>query len=400
MHFCKSILWRIISVSLFILVVLTPLLYLPTLTSPFELPKFVLVVFWSFFAFFLYLFGLVWGCFETPKIPRSLFLVGLTQTLATLLSPYVHTAFWGYFPRFYDGLVFTLGCVFLFMVASNVFTRRQLFYLLNLGFLITLPILSALSICQHFGLFGFEPVPRVFALVGQPNWLAAFFVFGLFFSFTVRSVGIRILLVLSSLVGLWFTYSLSGLVALLVGFLFLLLVSRSRRLGLNFLVFLCASLLLFRLSPFWSGRIHDGLVSLYPSEQVSTYAFSDPGDIRICLWRGSLARYIHSGWRFLFGFGPGTFAYVFPATRPNCMNYVSEWYYIMNKPHNYFIELLLTVGIFGLFAFLWFLYDACLRLPKKFRPMLVAYLVTLLFGWPSAEGSVYFWLLLAYAFAE
>ncbi len=400
MHFCKSILQRIILVSLFILVVLTPLLYLPVLTSPFELPKFVLVVFWSFLAFAIYLLGSIWGCTGALKIPKRLLFVALTQVLATLLSPYIHTALWGYFPRFYDGLIFSLGCMFLFLVASNTLTRHQLFYLLNLGFLVTLPTLSILCICQHFGLFSFEPVTRAFALVGQPNWLATFMILGFFFSLTVRPVNLRYVLMISSLVGLWLTYSLSGLVALFVGLSFTLLSLRPRRFGSVLALALGFVLGLLLLSPFWLGRIHDALVPLSAFGYDQSHAFSDPGEIRFCLWRGSIDRYIHSGWRFLFGFGPGTFAYVFPVTRPKCMNYVSEWYYIMNKPHNYFLELLLAVGVVGLVAFLWFMYDAWVRLPRRFRPMFIAYMVTIFFGWPSPESSVYFWLLLAYAFVE
>jgi O-antigen ligase len=120
---------------------------------------------------------------------------------------------------------------------------------------------------------------------------------------------------------------------------------------------------------------------------------SDPGFIRLGLWQGTLKLIFSSPKTFFIGTGPETFPYEFPRFRVSSLNYSSEWDYILNKPHNYYLELWSQAGIFAVVSYLLI----ALRFKKNqtLAPVMTAFYVTNIFGWPTVSTAILFWVLLA-----
>jgi len=110
-------------------------------------------------------------------LPLVLFLI--SQVIATLLSIDRHTSFWGYYSRQNGGLISTLTYLILFWAfvthMDKKKTKKSIFYLLASATLVSL-----YGIAEHFGIdaqyWKQDVQTRVFATLGQPNWLAAWLV--------------------------------------------------------------------------------------------------------------------------------------------------------------------------------------------------------------------------------
>jgi O-antigen ligase len=97
----------------------------------------------------------------------------------------------------------------------------------------------------------------------------------------------------------------------------------------------------------------------------------------------------------IIGTGPETFPYEFQKFRPPELNYSSEWDFVFNKPHNYYLELLTTIGAVGTLFYLLIVFKSMGSGDKFYVPGLVAFYVTNVFGWPTVTTALLFWLFLA-----
>src|SRR3989344_5785015 len=122
-------------------------------------------------------------------IPLLAFLA--SQILSTIFSIDRHVSLWGYYSRFNGGLISTISYILLYWAyVSNVpdlaSVKKHLKYLLVSGL-----IISLYGIFEHFGVspsciliyrqfndscWVQDVQNRVFATLGQPNWLAAWLV--------------------------------------------------------------------------------------------------------------------------------------------------------------------------------------------------------------------------------
>lgn len=122
-------------------------------------------------------------------IPIILFL--LSQVISTIISIDPHTSIWGYYSRSNGGLLSTISYTLLYFAAVSNFTKQDIIFLLKMtlfgGALVALYAipeskytLNASPSC--FLLHGEwtdscwvqDVQERVFATLGQPNWLAAY----------------------------------------------------------------------------------------------------------------------------------------------------------------------------------------------------------------------------------
>ena len=95
------------------------------------------------------------------------------------------------------------------------------------------------------------------------------------------------------------------------------------------------------------------------------------------------------------GTGPETFPYAFQPFRTKILNYSSEWDFVFNKPHNYYLEILATMGILGLVSYGILMFKV-LRTKHPFLvPSLVSLFVSNIFGWPTVATTLVFWIYLA-----
>ena len=312
-----------------------------------------------------------------------------------------YTMFFGYYGRFSGGLLSLLYYFGLYFVAKHVFEKSDYEKLLNFGVISYLLVL-VFAFFQQLGLFGNVP-ERIYGTFGQPNWLANFIVLltplvlhKFVFSKKYERVIWLGMFVLSVTV-LWLTYSTSGFIGLVVGVLAYLIINR-KALGkyIYFLFSTFLGLLIFLLI-FNPGIFLDKVYDAYYSVFGTGVEFraSDPGVIRLGVWQGTLNLAFSSFKNLLVGVGPERFPYEFPFFRVGKLNYASEWDFIVNKPHNYFLEVLSELGIFGLVSFVFL----SVYLIKKLKPELssgvIAMLICLVFGFPVVAIEVWFWFLLA-----
>lgn len=423
----------------FILIFLTPLIFVSDTNEAFEFPKMFFVYFAGTSLIFVYLLRLLWlkEKFVFPNVFVQGFL--LANVLATLLSTHLYTSLWGYYSRFNGGLISLVVFIGVFLVLKNSFDQPQFSKIRNLIMVTILPI-GGYGVVQHFTI---DDITRVYSTLGQPNWLGAYLVVVLPLVmdkyFDEKLEWLSVFLYVLGFSALWYTFSLSALLGFVFAagtFVYLkwdVIRKNVKKSGV-----LVAMTFLIALSQpgVFGQRVKDIMIDLRkanaqtemtmdpgissssaPSdgEQLSASEtsndgeqlpapnmssgkqLSDPGFIRLLMWKGTLHLATSSPKNFLIGTGPETFPYTFQKYRPAELNYSSEWEFILNKPHNYYLEVLAETGIVGLFSYLCLLYWGFKNSDREFKASLVGFAVTNFFGWPTVATTLLFWVILANA---
>ena len=388
----------------------TPLIFVGNTNELFEFPK----------TFFIYIFGstLIFVFLLThilnPKpltMPSPLIVVWLiVNVVSTLFSSHFYTSIWGYYTRFNGGLVSVLILFGVYFVAVNVLTRENIE---NLGsvLLFTLIPIGVYAVVQHFN------IQRVYSTFGQPNWVAAYVTMLLPLCLYVSLKATRLDQVLFwffvfvlGFSTLWFTYSLSGLLGLVTGLAAICVLARTEIVKkanlakVSMLVLVCGITAVTNLG-FFENRVTDFFTDAkrFISYQVvvfaqsdSNYNVSDAGFIRKGIWQGTLKLIVSSPKIFLVGTGPETFPYDFQKFRVPELNYSSEWDFILNKPHNYYLEVFSQLGVLGLVSYMLLIFWAIRARSIVTTPAIIALATTNIFGWPTAATALLFWMLLAF----
>lgn len=384
-----------------------PLIMVGNTNELFEFPK----------TFFLYILGtLIIATFLTLYIlapfklrlpSKFVFLYVGSFIISTLLSSHGYTSIWGYYTRFNGGLISFLLGFGLYFVAITVFDKLDFTEILDYAFYNLIPI-SIYGLYQHF----FENTVRIYATFGQPNWLAQYLAMGILFYVVLylqHGAFKHLLLAILGFCCLWVTYSISGLVAFVLCILLLglaLYKELPKKQRLVFLLIPMAVFAVFNLGIF-EARITSVLLDAkkyFSAITVVTTAYaqssnvqlSDPGFIRLGLWQGTWQLITSSPKVFFLGSGPETFPYAFQPFRTNELNYSSEWDFVFNKPHNYYLEVWAEKGLLGLISYLILIQQLLVRLPKAYNFGFVAFVITNFFGWPCVATGLLFWLFLAF----
>jgi len=330
---------------------------------------------------------------RTPlDIPLLLFLVA--NILSTIFSIDQHTSIWGYYSRSNGGLLSIISYLLLYFALVSNITQKQVFKLLQMALLSGF-LTSLYAISEHFGVspscvilrgeltadcWVQDVQARVFATLGQPNWLAAYLsmlIFPAIYFFLTAKTKKQLTTFVLSLITLYlaftFTYSRGATLGLLAGlgvFGGLLLMSSSlspanwipafagmtkensqfiKKIG-----FICIIFLLINIF-FGSALTRFQISNLFPN-QPQQEATSSPqlnqlenggtesGQIRLIVWTGAIEIFKHYP---LLGSGVETFAYSYYQFRPASHNLVSEWDFLYNKAHNEFLNYLATTGLVG-----------------------------------------------------
>lgn len=415
------------SMSLFYaLVFLTPFVFVENTNELFEFPKMYFVYFAGSLFILLELFVRK-GWFKLQSFDFPLLGLVISFAVSTVFSSHLYTSLWGYFSRFNGGLISVL--VFCGIYVSIRSLKPQKDTILKTVSLTLVPI-SALSIIQHLGLGGTwatDTTVRAFSTFGQPNWYGAYastvLPIILFLGMKTdtsrqNKVGWFVLFVFGFL-GFWFAYSVSGIVGLM-GSVLLLLVLNRKLVNENFIYLIVTGsvcLLLALLNPgILKQKVNDALKDFLPKTSTSKnigyvgemkvrnpetiydddkYTLTDSGFIRKSLWSGTVELAVSSPRIFLIGTGPETFPYEFQKFRPETLNYSSEWNYILNKPHNYYLELLAQNGVIGLLIYVLIVIKVLIAKDPVLSPALFGFFVTNIFGWPTVSNTLFFWVFLA-----
>lgn len=391
---------KLITFSFYSLLFAVPLVFSPWNFELFEMPKMLLTYLLT--VIILASWAIKSAVLGKPILRRTildipLLLLFFAHLLSTLYSIDPHTSIWGYYTRSHGGLLSTIAYMLLYWAfVSNMDRRRTLssiFYLLS-----SATVVAIWSIFEHFGIspscimlrgqFNAEcwvqdVQTRVFATLGQPNWMAAWLVAIMPLTWAIalnlkvktqrlKSKNWRSKLQLKSkkfwlwiaisglfLLALLFTKSRSGLLGFMGAYtVFWGLVLYTKRF---FAVFALLSTYLLIIVLFvgtaWTPSLSEAIfrpILAPPQQAVETGTVletggTESGEIRKIVWKGAL-----DAWRAypLFGSGVETFAYVYYNFRPVEHNYTSEWDFLYNKAHNEYLNFAATTGTIGLGAYL------------------------------------------------
>lgn len=392
---------KTISFLFILLFFLTPLFFTPYNSELFEFNKIILV------------YGLTslivatWAgriinqkrlSFKKSPLDLPLLIFLLSQIASSLFSIDPHTSFWGYYSRFNGGLASTFCYLLLYWAATNNLSRKDAVKIVKVSLASGL-IVSTMGILEHFGhslscllIEGNFDVScwvqkvkeRVFATLGQPNWLAAYLAIlippAISLAIKAKTSTSRtyyLLLTTCYYLCLLFTGSRSGFLGLAVGlgaFWLIYLWQNRFRLKRAIKPLLIINLIFLILAvgfatpfPAINRFLHYRNWPFLPQESpprsppsletavgtVMEIGGSHSGEIRKIVWKGALDIFRHYP---LFGSGVETFAQAYYRFRPLEHNLVSEWDFLYNKAHNEYLNYLSTTGAFGLGAHLLFLF--------------------------------------------
>ncbi|MBI2329908.1 O-antigen ligase family protein [Candidatus Daviesbacteria bacterium] len=348
---------------------------------------------------------------RTPlDIPLLLFLGA--NILSAIFSMDPHTSIWGYYSRSNGGLLSLVSYLLLYwaFVSNMDFAKVKttLKFGLAAGF-----IISLWAIFEHFGVSPSciilreefnadcwiqDVQARVFATLGQPNWLAAYLamlIFPAMYFFLTSTKKLTLttyyLLLTTYYLAFTFTYSRGPTLGLIGGMtVFILLsvfsgrlselslsvfglpvtdkqktgklISENRQprtdnwrlLGYILVSFIIINLLFgsaltsFRLVSKFAAPVRPGIsIPIAPSGTQLENGGTESGQIRFIVWRGAWEIFKHNP---ILGSGLETFAYSYYQYRPVEHNLTSEWDFLYNKAHNEYLNYLATTGIVGLGA--------------------------------------------------
>jgi putative inorganic carbon (hco3(-)) transporter len=332
-------------------------------------------------------------------IPLIIFIA--SQLLSTLVSLDQRTSFLGYYSRFNGGFFSVVAYSILYWAYVSNMNSLRTINTLKVTFISAI-IVAIWGIFEHFGRsFSCLLVPpahsfdvscwvqdvqnRVFATLGQPNWMAAWIValIPLSWAFALTKYKNKInsfkgffnnqyyWIAVSALLfnALIFTKSRSGYLgffsSLLVFFLLLSIkVTASKELIVRRYLakrsLTIVSLIILLIIAFGTPWTPSANTLLYESEKpkveetkhsgtVLEVGGTESGEIRKIVWKGAI-----DVWKAypVLGSGVETFAYSYYKYRPLEHNLVSEWDFLYNKAHNEYLNYAATTGTFGLISYL------------------------------------------------
>jgi O-antigen ligase/tetratricopeptide (TPR) repeat protein len=385
---------RLFRFSFYLLFILTPLFFTRYNNELFEFNKMLLT-----YALTSVIVGCwLWRMLDIKKlifqktildIPLLIFLI--SQILSTIFSIDPHTSIWGYYSRLNGGLLSIVSYLLLYWAFVSNFDRAEAFKMLKAA-LIGGGLVALWAIPEHFG---FSPScallvgrfsadcwvqdvqSRVFASIGQPNWLAAYMgmlIFpSIYFFLTERTPAKKIsyfLLTAALYLAFTFTFSRGGMLGLIGGLLVsILLVGLSfknhlsalnhwlRPFGVMMAALLAINLLFgsaltgsFRLIKENAPPPRPGITSGGGTQLEN--GGTESGQIRLIVWQGAIDVFRHYP---VFGSGVETFAYSYYLYRPVAHNLVSEWDFLYNKAHNEYLNYLANTGLIGFISYMSFI---------------------------------------------
>jgi putative inorganic carbon (hco3(-)) transporter len=379
---------KAILISFLGLFFLTPLVWTPINFELFEFSKIVLVYFFASLIVFLWVVRMILErrlIFRKTALFWPLILFFISQLLSTLFSIDPHTSLYGYYSRFYGGLLSIISCLALYFALVSNGERNWLEKIIKTSLFSGL-LVSAYGIAEHFGIdkniWVQDVQRRVFSTLGQPNWLAAYLDVLLIASLSLflfiknpKQKKLLGFVFFNYYLCLLYTKSKSGFLGFSFGLLFFLLIFLSFEIKkvsqgfkkivspLFFPAVVVIGLSLFVGTPFSPSlpsvlagtveKIKEGGLGaeLMVDQQAETsnLNITPSGEIRKIVWQGAVDLWKQKP---IFGTGVETFAYSYYWVRPAKHNLTSEWDFLYNKAHNEYLNFAATSGTVGLLSYL------------------------------------------------
>ena len=345
---------KISKISIYLLVFLMPVFFLPWTANVLDFNKQVLLIFLVFISLFCWLLkslkegkiNLNWSRFNLVVI---LFLVILG--LSTLFSSYKYGSFWGWPLDIAPSFLTILGFVLLYFLIVNIFQTAEIF-----GLLLTLALSSFLAVLfgglQLFGKF-FLPFDFArltsFNTVGTVNGLGVFAALLLPLIISLIFISKRVIKFLLAIFGLamlgliFLVNSWVAWVSLLIGVAAILIFGIARREAFQ-TSWLTLSMVLLVIALFFGiFRVSIPALPATPLEvspsQTTTFNIA--------------AQTLKESIPTLFlGSGPSTFVYDYSKFKPETINQTAFWGVRFSSGASEILDKLATTGILGLISFL------------------------------------------------
>lgn len=388
---------KIIFWSFCALFVLVPLIFLPATSELFEFNKMIVtylltVVIVSTWVARMLLAKQIIFKRSLLDIPILIFI--FFQFISLLFSIDPRTSWLGYYGRFNGGFISLLCYSLLYWAFVSNMTRKSTLFVITSS-LITAAIISIWGIMEHFGAsvscifttghfdvncWVQDVQNRVFASLGQPNWLAAYLIPLIFVPLSLGYQSSKHRPVYYLLSGVFFltlifTNSRSGMLAFgISSLIFWGLYLKNTKNWKLFILINSLFIFLVLIFPNVTRELIFKTASkpITPVSQLTGSSTLDTGGtesgaIRKIVWTGAVRAWLSSPKTILIGTGPETFTMAYYQNRPVEHNQTSEWELLYNKAHNEFLNYLTTTGLIGLTGYLLLLGAILVQLLKKLR---------------------------------
>ncbi len=303
-------------------------------------------------------------------IPVSLFI--LILGLSTVFSLRPEISFWGSYQRKFGYFTWLLSFLFFLVLFFNLKTEKQIKRIVWVIFF------SAIAVILYgfLQILGLDPIgwlepplltKRVFSTIGQPNFLASWFLLvipliGWLFlkekKFLIKSL--IFLVFFLSLACFLLTGSRGGLVGLMAGIFFFFfaisLIKRKRKMflaGSIILLLLVVSLFflnIFLLHPSSRAELTTGYKNQKTASRfLSLSNLKEGGGVRIIIWQHALSLIKE---RAILGYGPETQFFNFITLYQPVEGVLESVNNYTDRAHNDILEITFTSGFLGLVAYL------------------------------------------------
>ncbi|MDO8638940.1 MAG: O-antigen ligase family protein [Candidatus Daviesbacteria bacterium] len=435
---------KVLTYSFYLLFTITPLIWLPQTSELFEFNKMIFVYFLTIIittCWFLKTINDKRLTLKTTPLDIPLLIFLGANILSTIFSIDPHISIWGYYSRSNGGLLSLVSYLLLYWALVSNFTKDDALNFLKSAIFGGV-VVALWAIPEHFGVspsclilnqqfnagcWVQDVQARVFATLGQPNWLSAYLTMLIFpaFYFLLTSTKKSSIILYSIFLILFytaftFTYSrgatlglLGGMVVFLGGFLYVHLkggkLNQWKSILIVLSVFILINLLFgsaltnFKLLNKFAPPSRPSLITATkPSGTQLENGGTESGQIRLIVWQGALK--IFQAYPIL-GSGVETFAYSYYQYRPVAHNLTSEWDFLYNKAHNEFLNYLATTGIVGFLSYFIVIIMFIIIILKKKNLLgfgllasYISYLIQNFFGFSVVITALFFYLFPVLAF--
>ena len=380
------------SVFFYLLFIFVPLIWLPNTSELFEFNKLI---------FTYVLTTLIVGTwairciiekkfiFKRTPLDWPILIFLISQSLSLLFSIDPHVSWYGYYSRWNGGLLSLISYSLLYWAFVSNMDSKSSLRIVGCA-LWAAAIVAIYGSFEHFGAsvscllttgsfnvtcWVQDVQNRVFATLGQPNWLAAYITALIFlplsaaisnFKFLIskqisKSQILNLCTFILLFTTLLFTKSRSGLLAFGISWIVFwgLNIIRLGQLEIRSIRnFVAINLLLLLLTITIPNPVRDLVLKTKDQRPTASQGTAletggtESGSIRKIVWTGALRIWQANPKNFLIGTGPETFAESYYQFRPIEHNQTSEWELLYNKAHNEFLNYLATTGLLGLLSYL------------------------------------------------
>src|SRR5260221_200031 len=344
---------------------LVPLIFYPRSSEVFEFNKLITIYIFTAIIVGIWIIKMIVQkkiIFKRTILDIPLILFLISQIISTIFSIDIQTSLFGYYGRWNGGLISLISIAILYWAFVSNINKKNLKKIILMALASSL-IVAVYGILEHFGhsvscifingqfnddCWVQEVQKRVFATIGQPNWMAAYITSLLplswYYALRQKQKDRTILWLIASLLmflALIFTKSRSGLLAFgiesIIFWGFVLLKDFKKNVPIFIILILSLG----------------GLFLVFSKDAVnqpppSTEGGTESADIRKIVWSGAIDIWKHHP---IFGTGVETFAYSYFQFRPVAHNMTSEWNFLYNKAHNEYLNFAATTGSVGILTY-------------------------------------------------